>query len=305
MKIKVMGGLGNQLFIAAFALGMIYDRKSQPKFDVSAYPSSGDAFGRNLRIESLAKRHNIIFYKASLLERLIDKWSMILIRKFKILNTLFALRYIEVRPDYDYSAMWRRRFVAKYIGYFQSEKYFYSNAGLVKDDLNYIINNLNMNKGNCGSDFRPSFDQGLKDILAIHLRSYSKDSVSIENVDLDYTYYKNSLMKVLGVNKDVNVIIVGNSIDDCNNLKFKLLVDFSHLDIVVSKSVSDVEDFVLLRDANYLIMSNSTFSWWAGYLGAQKMVICPKIEILKLPCWGFHGLYADKFNLESATLRKI
>ncbi len=35
------------------------------------------------------------------------------------------------------------------------------------------------------------------------------------------------------------------------------------------------QDFLLLASCRQLIMSNSTFSWWAGFLGKAERIICP------------------------------
>jgi hypothetical protein len=43
-----------------------------------------------------------------------------------------------------------------------------------------------------------------------------------------------------------------------------------------SNSSSMIEDFLLMYNAKYLISSNSTFSWWAGYVGNSVKFIIPK-----------------------------
>lgn len=39
---------------------------------------------------------------------------------------------------------------------------------------------------------------------------------------------------------------------------------------------SDLEDLVLLSKCDALVMSNSSYSWWAAFLGNHKRVIAPK-----------------------------
>lgn len=46
--------------------------------------------------------------------------------------------------------------------------------------------------------------------------------------------------------------------------------------VSIFKGEDQFEDFMLLTNAAQLVMSNSTFSWWAGFLGAQKLVVCPQ-----------------------------
>lgn len=39
---------------------------------------------------------------------------------------------------------------------------------------------------------------------------------------------------------------------------------------------SEVDDFNLMASCKSIIMANSTFSWWAAYLGEHEKIICPK-----------------------------
>lgn len=58
------------------------------------------------------------------------------------------------------------------------------------------------------------------------------------------------------------------------------------------------EDFLLLASARNLLMSQSTFSWWAGFLGRAQRIVCP---IPQGTFWqrgiteaGFPHLYVDE-----------
>ncbi len=51
--------------------------------------------------------------------------------------------------------------------------------------------------------------------------------------------------------------------------------------IVSSEGTSDLEDFQILCSCKHFVISNSTFSWWAAWLGSKpgKQVIAPSREI--------------------------
>ncbi|WP_369012400.1 alpha-1,2-fucosyltransferase [Demequina capsici] len=44
----------------------------------------------------------------------------------------------------------------------------------------------------------------------------------------------------------------------------------------VFRGSSDLDDFGVLLSAEQLVLSNSTFSWWAGFAGRAGVVLCPK-----------------------------
>ena len=53
-----------------------------------------------------------------------------------------------------------------------------------------------------------------------------------------------------------------------------------------------VADFWLLRQCRHFVIANSTFSWWAAWLGEDpgKLVICPSTETVDHPSWTLSGL---------------
>ena len=79
------------------------------------------------------------------------------------------------------------------------------------------------------------------------------------------SYYEEAKQKILEYNPNVRFIVVTDDIDEAASR-------FVGYDIV---STSIAYDFSLLVQAQYLIICNSTFSWWAAWL-SNAIVIAPQ-----------------------------
>jgi len=142
-------------------------------------------------------------------------------------------------------------------GYFQCEKHFEKHADKVKA-LWHIPDNV-----------KEKIDKVItkipKKILGIHVRL--GDFLHYRDAHLICTreYYLNALKQF---NLDDYTVIVCT--DDPENYQKYISID----NAILCNSSSELEDLYLLSQSDSLIMSNSTFSWWASYLGKAKEKVC-------------------------------
>jgi hypothetical protein len=108
----------------------------------------------------------------------------------------------------------------------------------------------------------------IKDTIFIHYRAYK--NVSKMLVPLGREYYREALRQL----PRKRVVVVT---DDINQAKGVFGANFEYL------SNTPIVDFYLLSHADYVVMSNSTFSWWGAYL-SKAVTVCPKQWIP--PTWG-------------------
>ncbi|OQX21754.1 MAG: hypothetical protein BWK75_02460 [Candidatus Altiarchaeales archaeon A3] len=116
----------------------------------------------------------------------------------------------------------------------------------------------------------------------IHLRC--GDFVGIKEVFLPPNYYKQAMEFIKKINNNIKFYCV----TDQKNIAKDILPD---VEIIGSSILNEDDDnkashhyggpistdFSLLMNAKYLIISNSSFSWWAAYLNTNKTtVIAPK-----------------------------
>lgn len=131
---------------------------------------------------------------------------------------------------------------------------------------------------------KPDYAQYATDenVCVIHFRS--GDYKKIKDVFLPAEYYQNAMEYVRSLNKDVIFCCV----TDEKAVAEKMLPGVK----VIGSAILDEKDqnmashhrggpigidFSLLMNAYYLIIPNSSFSWWASYLNAnKKTVVAPK-----------------------------
>src|SRR5262249_2860600 len=95
------------------------------------------------------------------------------------------------------------------------------------------------------------------------------------NVEIDY--YKRSVEFIVASVRDAHFYFFSDDIDWCIE---NLLIDHPHTFVRRSQPVAryTAEDFRLMTMCRHFIIANSTFSWWAAWLGASddKIVLAPR-----------------------------
>ena len=111
---------------------------------------------------------------------------------------------------------------------------------------------------------------------------------------LDKSYFLNSINKIKSLNESLNFYIFSDDIDWCTR-EFNWL---SNVYFVSPDEYSASETLYLMSLCKHFIISNSTFSWWAAYLGQKNngTIIMPLMWQL-----GIHTKKAGLF-IENAIL---
>lgn len=150
-------------------------------------------------------------------------------------------------------------------GYWQSEKYFRSVSDVVKSefiikDISYYLKNryyteITDSNSTC-VHVRLGDYQGLK-LYSTYGIEYYRAAIRLIQKKVETTFFVFS--------------------DDIKGAKALLSDEFPQLNYVSYYNQSGISDFYLMSQCNNFIMANSTFSWWAQYLGNRKnFVIAPK-----------------------------
>jgi hypothetical protein len=244
---KPQGRLGNQLFQYAFAYAQA--KKLNTTFFV----------GENRPPAHVFKLHEYFALREN--ESKINKKGQFWLKKFyKYLPSFreyFQLGYEDIQERKNVltstNAVWD--------GYFQSEEYFSPYQDEIID--------LFQIKSNHKTDFEAKYKEivDTKKILAIHVRrtdyvEWGSEELGGKNMTLPMSYYKNCLDLITNV-EDYHVVVLSDDIEFAKNA-------FSEYSNFTYSTESEIIDFQIILNADSVILSNSTFAWWASFLNQKK-----------------------------------
>tara|TARA_R100000278_G_C5470076_1_gene164150 strand:- start:1043 stop:1846 length:804 start_codon:yes stop_codon:yes gene_type:complete len=146
-------------------------------------------------------------------------------------------------------------------GFFQTEKYFKNVEDIIREDFIFKDDILHP----CQDMMQGILEQGT--VVGLHIRR--KDYLTNPNhhfVGIDY--YERALEKFPN---DVNVLVFSDDPKWCHQQSL-----FQDDRFMISENDSGYVDMCLMSMCTDFIIANSTFSWWAAWLGNRGRVIAPK-----------------------------
>lgn len=276
--IKIMGGLGNQLFSYAFAYALAKKNKTELLLDKVIYHTYYKLRACELDQFNIKYTGTIIdkSFGAGKIQRKIYNIYHSLILKYKYKAHLieemdsFSFREFELKDTENYH----------FFGYWQNYRYFHEfKEELVREFVPKIINDELKNA--------ISYLESRKPII-VHIRRGDYKSYR-GGACLSLKYYY-SAINYLRSASDSNreIMIFTDDIDYCKE-KFSSYCNIKYFSELFH--LSDINEFYAMTKGDSYIIANSTFSWWAAYLSnsIHKVVIAPVVDQWKsefyLPEW--------------------
>lgn len=265
--VKVIGGLGNQMFQYAFYRSL-KSKYSDVKLDISAFETydlhNGYELNKVFNVkEDIASENEI----NNLLELPSSRGPLYKLRKkiFKKEKKYF------MQKDFGYKLDFLKTDNIYLDGYWQSEKYFSDSEDKILSEFTFKKKLINKNKdiaeliNSCNS-------------VSIHIRRgdyiTNPEALKVHGGICDLEYYKNSIDIINKKVKNPRFFIFS---DDMNWVKNNLyLENASYIDW--NKNGDSYIDMQLMSLCKYNVIANSTFSWWGAWLNLNenKIVIAPK-----------------------------
>jgi len=259
--VQMQGGIGNQLFILAFAKALSLQKNKKLYIDYKLGFEKDD-YNRKYLLEPL----NIFESKIELnfLESVFYKIIIRIIRwNQKIISFQNYFNDNKIPSFYFLN------------GYFQSENFFKKYRSEIQKMFSFKKPKFSL---------KQEFNKfSKKNLVAIHVRDFSIDQKrlgkkEIQNVNFNY-YFK--CIKYFS-SKIINPQFIVFS-EKSNNFT-KISKFFPKLNFINYKNpnnFSDLEILYLMSSFENIIIANSTYSWWAAWLNNKKFkknILCPSIN---------------------------
>jgi hypothetical protein len=271
VRMKVCGGLGNQLF--QYAAGLALARRHQARLIIDA------SFYRTKSHRSFQLNQLELDYELQGDEKSVQAYSSTPTGEFVGGGTncndeprqhtdicfsersfCFDERFITITPP------------AVLQGYYQSERYF-------ADLRNELRTQIRLRAQPCARFYEAlNAIESSKAPVAMHVRR--GDLITASGVHpvhgcLAWPYYSKALHIISRlIDNDYDLFIFGDDLAALGEMQPKIARS-----IIVSHSdLSAAEDLILMKKCRHFITANSTFSWWGAWLGEapDKIVISPR-----------------------------
>jgi hypothetical protein len=248
IAIQLQGQLGNQLFQIAFIRNVASELKEIPV--ILNDPAYGCQPEKYFRIRLTEKR----FFRKAL-------------KKIFLLKKRTPLEFSNWQGSDE--VMRSLKPGVTYIGFFQSEDYF----------SDHFKKNPFRIKRKYRLTFKEKYGAILKNssLLVVHIRltDYCEaggESIGGKGLNLPLNYYQDAIESFSG-RVNLRVIVIS---DDPEYVRRNLVTSVPY-NVEYNDAVTDLQ---LLMNADHLVLSNSSFSWWGAYLNRK-----PGLEVIAPEHW--------------------
>ncbi len=152
-------------------------------------------------------------------------------------------------------------------GFFQSEKYFYDNRDVIKDEIQFKRDYF----GEEGRNYKQLIKHHQSVALHVRRGDYLKSgALNVCNIN----YFKNAIEFFLSNYNEPMFFVFSDDIDWCR--EYLRCPNMKFVDIPDAR-VNPVIDMQLMSLCDHQIISNSTYSWWAAWINnnQNKVVVSP------------------------------
>lgn len=267
--VKLIGGLGNQLFQYAIAKKIALQHGTNVVLDISAFEEHYKLHKYSLQYCNFEKRFasksDLLFFGIIKSKTLLGIYNVIRTKVKK------PVTIKEAQFNFDAEVFLRATENTYLDGFWQTEKYFSDIRPILLEELSITkqLEKLNLEFANRISS---------SNAISLHIRradyTNNKETLSIHG-SCTLEYYANAIKYIS--EKISNPVLFIFS-DDMNWVKENLITSIETNYVDHNNADTNFEDLRLMSFCKHNIIANSSFSWWGAWLNSnpEKIVIAPK-----------------------------
>jgi hypothetical protein len=268
VRVRLYGGLGNQIFQYYAGLNTSYLFGIEPEFDTRWLAADGSHPKSNILDFNFMQNMSLVTNESS---QKINFRCQKIKNKIAQNSTLFSKAFcLNVPKNSGYVSIPMYKKGIELRGYYQSYDYYEScvSAGL---------------KINWSLKFESSYfkqlkkDYDKKEFISLHIRGGDYLNKSEIYQQLGSDYYKNSVTKLRLKLGNMNVYVFS----DDKSYARHILKNIKGVYFVDQDNLSASESMLLMSMGQGLIIANSTFSYWSAIINAGIYIIAPRFWFTK------------------------
>ncbi len=287
---RIVGGLGNQLFIYAAARRLALVNEAELVIDDISGFKFDNAYQRCYQLD----KFSIACRKATAVELLnpMARLRRAFKRKWNQCLPFEQRRYlVQEGDDYDRRLLeYKPRGTVYLEGYWQSENYFKDVESIIRKDLRIKKPNDIANQ-EIGDYIRK------RPSIALHVRFFDEPH-TIGNNNVTGDYYSRAVKEMDRLIPSAHYFLFS---DQPKSALARIPVASNRVTEVYHNQGDKCAyaDLWLMTQCQHHIIANSTFSWWGAWLAAHpsQIVIAPGFNVTakkRLTAWGFEGLLPEE-----------
>jgi hypothetical protein len=254
--IPFMGGLGNQLFQYAAGVYMRKIMQRNPKYSLRGFSSSKNT-PRSFMLGDLLNEND----KAT--------HGRLGLAFFKLLSFVIPSVWVAEKSLNDFPLERVSKGSIVLLGYFQRHKY----VDAVSTDLIKSLSQSNV--------FSPLFSSPANNDIAVHIRfgDYLANLETRIFHGLSAMSYYVEAVRFLQSSHNYDKIVIYSDNQEKAFADFTYEYGLGGLPVSASTGTSEYDDLAKISSSKGIVISNSTFSWWAAWIGTQLHecnVVAPK-----------------------------
>ncbi|MBN2301303.1 MAG: alpha-1,2-fucosyltransferase [Lentisphaerae bacterium] len=262
--VKLMGGLGNQMFQYAAGRNLAHRLRTRLQLDVSLYPTQSF---RTYRLHHFNIQENIISKHD--LQRFVARASKVSF--FERIGLKQRSMVISEKPVPTFvPAVFSAQGHVYLRGFWQSEHYFSEIAPIIRKEFTMKTEPQGINK-----DFLQNITETQSVALHVRRGDYVTNSTTNQFHGVcSLAYYQTAVRLITQQVREPHFFIFS---DDAEWTRKNIQSDCP-MTFVAHNHTEPQEDLRLMRHCKHFIIANSSFSWWGAWLSeySDKIIIAPR-----------------------------